>query len=386
MEKSTLNSVGRVESTRLPGADCKGAGALLKAVLDTCLDAVVTIDTEGRILSFNPSAERIFGYTEAEVLGQEISLLVPPPADVEHKAFIQQFLRTRRSNVVGRGREVTGMRRNGERFPLYLVVSEVQFDDRVYFAGIARDLTDYKRLQSEMVQSQQLAAVGEMAASVAHEIKNPLAGISGAIEILRDTLAPDDYRREIMQEILSEVERLDDTVRDLLAFSRPWNPDLQWCNLRELVERVASSFQEQEEAWELSYRFEGPADIPVRLDPWLFEKVMWNLLGNARDAMPQGGGRIAFSLDQGPGFVEVSIQDSGRGIPEDLLQNVFRPFFTTKNRGTGLGLAICKKIVDAHSGSIRLESAEGKGTKVILRFPSAETRRTISEERENFGI
>jgi len=113
---------------------------------------------------------------------------------------------------------------------------------------------------------------------------------------------------------------------------------------------------------------------------------MWNLLGNARDAMPQGGGRIAFSLDQGPGFVEVSIQDSGRGIPEDLLQNVFRPFFTTKNRGTGLGLAICKKIVDAHSGSIRLESAEGKGTKVILRFPSAETRRTISEERENFGI
>ncbi|HRR25930.1 MAG TPA: PAS domain S-box protein [Acidobacteriota bacterium] len=386
MEKSTLNSVGRVESTRLPGADCKGAGALLKAVLDTCLDAVVTIDTEGRILSFNPSAERIFGYTEAEVLGQEISLLVPPPADVEHKTFIQQFLRTRRSNVVGRGREVTGMRRNGERFPLYLVVSEVQFDDRVYFAGIARDLTDYKRLQSEMVQSQQLAAVGEMAASVAHEIKNPLAGISGAIEILRDTLAPDDYRREIMQEILSEVERLDDTVRDLLAFSRPWNPDLQWCNLRELVERVASSFQEQEEAWELSYRFEGPADIPVRLDPWLFEKVMWNLLGNARDAMPQGGGRIAFSLDQGPGFVEVSIQDSGRGIPEDLLQNVFRPFFTTKNRGTGLGLAICKKIVDAHSGSIRLESAEGKGTKVILRFPSAETRRTISEERENFGI
>ncbi|HOM99809.1 MAG TPA: PAS domain S-box protein, partial [Acidobacteriota bacterium] len=273
MEKSTLNSVGRVESTRLPGADCKGAGALLKAVLDTCLDAVVTIDTEGRILSFNPSAERIFGYTEAEVLGQEISLLVPPPADVEHKTFIQQFLRTRRSNVVGRGREVTGMRRNGERFPLYLVVSEVQFDDRVYFAGIARDLTDYKRLQSEMVQSQQLAAVGEMAASVAHEIKNPLAGISGAIEILRDTLAPDDYRREIMQEILSEVERLDDTVRDLLAFSRPWNPDLQWCNLRELVERVASSFQEQEEAWELSYRFEGPADIPVRLDPWLFEKV-----------------------------------------------------------------------------------------------------------------
>lgn len=368
----------RNDDSRLsPGGEPEGgletltceAEAILRAILETTSDGVLTVDTEGRILSFNPAAEKIFGYRAAEVVGRPVSLLVPPPVNQSHRVHLENFLRTGRSRIVGRGREVTGRRKSGETFPLFLVVCEVQFAERRLFTAIARDLTEYKRLQDQMSQSQQLAAIGEMAASVAHEIKNPLAGISGAIEILRDTLPDDDDRRQIMDEILSEVLRLDNTVRDLLAFSRPWNPDLQWCNLRELTERAATAFQEQEEAWNLSYRFQGPAEVIARVDPWLFEKVLWNLLSNARDAMSGDGGMIQFHFQERPGWVELTVSDQGKGIPSELLNNVFRPFFTTKNRGTGLGLAICKKIMDAHNGSIMLQSREGEGTTVILRWP-----------------
>jgi len=344
--------------------------ATLRAILETCVDGIITIDEAGRVLSFNPAAVRIFGFQPDEIVGQDVSILMPSPHAGAHLSYIDRFLQTHETRIIGRGREVLGRRKDGTEFPLYLAVSDVTIRGGKMFTGIVRDLTEFKRMQEEIVQSQKLAAIGEMAASVGHEIKNPLAGISGAIEILKDTFDNDDPRLHVMEDILFEVRRLDNTVRDLLAFSRPWNPDLQDCSLQEIAERVARAFQEQEDLTRVRFRFGKPIDGLARVDPWLFEKVLWNLLDNANDAMG-GEGEIRFGFAEGPGFVEISVTDSGDGIPPDLLKDVFRPFFTTKNRGTGLGLAICKKILDAHGGSIYLTSTVRKGTTARIRLPAA---------------
>lgn len=356
--------------------------ATLRAILETCVDGIITINEQGQVLSFNPAAVRIFGYRPEEVLGQDVGILMPDPLRQLHQGFIDHHLTTRETRIIGLGREVTGRRKDGTLFPLYLAVSDVSIRGRKMFTGIVRDLTDFKRLQEEIIQSQKLAAIGEMAASVGHEIKNPLAGIGGAIEILKDTLGETDTRRQIMDEILSEVRRLDNTVRDLLAFSRPWNPDAQLCRLHEIAERVVRTFQEQEELTELQIAMENGAQNAAMVDPWLFEKVLWNLLDNASDAMG-GHGEIRLSFSEGPGYVQLVVSDSGNGVPQEHLHDVFRPFFTTKNRGTGLGLAICKKIMDAHGGSISLTSVPRQGTRVTLQFPSGDPRSTGSRQRRH---
>jgi len=342
--------------------------ATLRAILDTCVDGIITINDRGEIQSFNPAAVRIFGYRPHEVIGRDVGILMPDPPQSLHPGYIRKFLETRRQRIIRTGREVIGRKRDGTTFPLYLAVSDVSVSGKKMFTGMVRDLTDFKRMQNDIIQAQKLAAIGEMAASVGHEIKNPLAGISGAIEILRDTFEEDDSRKQIMNDILSEVQRLDNTVRDLLAFSRPWNPDTQPCDLREIVERVARSFQEQEDLTHVRFVFGDSVATPVRVDPWLFEKVLWNLLDNAVDAMG-GEGEIHFACKKSPGFVILTVEDTGEGVPVEHLSDVFRPFFTTKSRGTGLGLAICKKIMDAHGGAISLYSIPSKGTKVSIQLP-----------------
>lgn len=356
--------------------------ATLRAILDTCVDGIITIDGQSRILSFNPAAVRIFGYQPEEVIGRDVSTLMPEPYQRQHPGYVDHFLKTRQSQIIGRGREVVGRRKDGSTFPLYLAVSDVNLRGRKMFTGIARDLTDFKKMQDEMIQAQKLAAIGEMAASVGHEIKNPLAGIGGAIEILKDTLDAGDPRRQVMDDILSEVKRLDNTVRDLLAFSRPWNPDLQVCHLEEVAERVVGTFQEQQDVTRVRFVFGSPTEVQARVDPWLFEKVLWNILDNANDAMG-GEGEVCFAFDSGPGYVEMTVTDSGAGMSPELLHKIFRPFFTTKNRGTGLGLAICKKILDAHGGSIAISSQPQKGTKVRIRVPASATPRTSQYSRSN---
>lgn len=345
--------------------------ATLRAILDTVVDGIITIDQDGLILTFNPAAERIFGYRPDEVLGRSVSVLMPDPHRGLHPGYIHQYMTTGQAKIIGRGREVVGRKKDGAVFPLYLAINVVNVQGKKMFAGIVRDLTDFKRLQEENLQSQKLAAIGEMAASVAHEIKNPLAGISGAIEILRDTHPEDDPRREVMLEILEEVKRLDNTVRDLLSFSRPWNPDAQVCSINEIVERVAASFLEQEGAPAVKFSFGNRLNTQVNVDPWLIEKVLWNVLDNAAHAMDVSP-EICFTYEDAPGFVTLHVEDNGSGVPLELQQDVFRPFFTTKNRGTGLGLAICKKIMDAHGGAISLFSIPKKGTKVSIRLPSAQ--------------
>lgn len=344
--------------------------AELRAIVEMAVDGIITIDSRGTIQSFNPAAERLFGYSADEVIGQNVRLLMPEPYRSEHNDYLSNYQRTGDAKIIGIGREVEGRRKDGTTFPLHLAVSEVRFDDRIMYTGVARDLSDFKRMQREMLEAQKLAALGELAASVAHEIKNPLAGMAGAIQILRESLGPDDERREIMGDILDQVGRLDESVRQLLMFAKPWKPEKQMYDLRQLIEHVMELAKRQQDFEKIRFSvLDGSAaELVVPVDPALLEQVFWNLLQNATQAMP-GGGEIRFSFRLWKDFAVIKVADTGSGIPAEHHEQLFRPFFSTKARGTGLGLPICKKIVEAHGGEMAVSSRAGEGTTVTLRLP-----------------
>ncbi len=240
--------------------------------------------------------------------------------------------------------------------------------------------------RERLTRAERLAALGELAASLAHEIKNPLAGIAGAIGVMAEELPATDPRREIMIEILDQVQRLNKTVQDLLSFARPPQPALGLCDVHQVLDRVLLLLAEDPSAKSVRIsRMYKPGVPRVTADAKQLGQVFLNLLLNAVQAMPKGG-QITLATDlintNGDGMpltadeaVEVRVADSGPGIPPTQLHDVFTPFFTTKPRGTGLGLAICRRIIEDHAGTIEVESTVGVGTTFRIQLPIRGTDR-----------
>jgi len=364
----SLSSGKDVTETRKGEEALRRSEAKLRAIVDTAVDGIITIDSHGVVQSFNNAASKLFGYSPEEIVGRNVSNLMPEPDSSRHNQYIDNYLRTGQAKVMGNGREVLAQRKDGTTFPIYLAISEMSLRDSTLFAGIVHDLSEIKRMQEQVSQSQNLAAIGEMAATVAHEIKNPLAGISGAIQVLRDTLDTEDPRYQVMGEVLAQVQRLDETVRQLLMLSKPWKPSKEVCDLRLLAEQIYSFAMEQETFSQISFSFSGDSELLAPVDPTLFEQVLWNLLDNSSHAMSSEGS-IQIRFCRQDGVASIQIHDSGVGIPSEIQSRLFQPFVTTKTHGTGLGLAICKKIMDSHQGSILIENPIDGGTRVILEFP-----------------
>ncbi len=340
----------------------------LETILQTSADAIIVIDMDDRIRQWNRGAERMFGWPSHEMVGRPYDILVP-------KRLVERGEPARLRELVTRDGFVTGyetehLTRDGRHVIVNITATAIH--DRngriVGRSTIVRDMTGLRRMQEELARSQSLAAVGELAASVAHEIKNPLAGISGAIQVIVESIPAGDARREIAAEILAQIHRLDDTVRDLLVFAKPWKPDLQPTDLVDLIERVAGQVRNEPNRKGLLVRRETPASIPLDGDARLLQEVLLNLLHNAADAMPSGGcvRVVGEAMD---GHVILRVIDTGAGIPPEQQARLFRPFFTTKTRGTGLGLAISKKIIEGHGGRIDIDSEVGRGTEVRIVLP-----------------
>ena len=219
-----------------------------------------------------------------------------------------------------------------------------------------------------VTRSEHLAEVGQLAASLAHEIKNPLAGISGAIQVIRDGMRADHPHRPIIREIIGQINRLDAAVKDLLIYAKPKPPTLQPCDLNTVITRVVRLLRGTAAFRRVEVRFD-PASVPlVPADENQIEQLVINLLVNAAHACEANGGTIDVSLAEEDGVVRLTVADTGEGMDEKTRQRAFEPFFTTKARGTGLGLSICRKIVDAHAAEITLASQKGAGTKVTIDF------------------
>ena len=318
--------------------------------------------------SFNPAAERLFGYQAAEMQGRNVSMLMPEPFAAQHDGYIERYLATRVPHIIGIGREIVARRKDGSTFPAHLSVGELTIDGETKFTGIIRDLTERVNLEIRLREESGLVKVGELAAVLAHEVKNPLAAVSGAIQILGGKLSASEDR-EIVEDVLRRLDALSAMMTDLLLYARPPKPRLVHVDVPTLVESLLS-FLRMDPAWrEVECRVEGTAS-GVMADAELLKVALQNLLINALQAMG-GRGRLAILIGATPNGVQIDVVDSGPGIPPDALSRLFTPFFTTKARGTGLGLATVKRIADAHRGEIRVVATGTSGTTVRLSLPAS---------------
>jgi two-component system sensor kinase FixL len=292
---------------------------------------------------------------------------MPSPYREEHDSYLARYLATGRAKIIGVGREVTGVRKDGTTFPLHLSVGEITVGGERKFTGILHDLSDRVRMEEQIREQTSLAKLGEMSAVIAHEVKNPLAGIRGAIQVFASRMPKDGAESSILTEIVNRIDSLDRLMKELLLFARPPKPNRVSVQLVPLVSATAHLLRQDPALREVEVEITGSAP-PIAADPEMLKIVFQNLLINGAHAM-QGRGRLRVDVNAIDSSCQIAISDSGPGIPADVREKIFTPFFTTKSRGTGLGLPTAKRFVDAHNGQIVIDCPPSGGTRVVVRLP-----------------
>ncbi len=337
------------------------------ALIESAVDGIVMIDDRGRIEAFNGAAERLFGYVEREVLGKNVHMLMPSPYRDEHDGYLARYQREGNARIIGIGRDVVGRRKDGTTFPLHLAVGEMSLEGERKFTGILHDLSSRVQLEEQMREQSALAKLGEMAAVIAHEVKNPLAGIRGAIQVIGSRLDAASPETEITREIVARIDALNRLIQDLLTFSRPPQPHPTQVDVAALIKATAELFGADPALGAIQVELTGSAPT-VTADAGLLKIVLGNLLDNAAHAM-KGSGTIRVSVGADDDRCSVVVRDTGAGMAPDVLDKAFNPFFTTKSRGTGLGLPTARRLVEAQGGSVRIECPPGGGTTVTVELP-----------------
>lgn len=343
--------------------------ARLRSIVESAVDGIVVIDARGRIEAFNAAAERLFGYASDEVAGRNISMLMPSPYREEHDHYLQRYLTTGVQKIIGIGREVTGMRKNGSTFPIHLSVGEMSVGGEPKFTGILHDLTARVQIEERLREQAALVRLGEMAAVIAHEVKNPLAAVRGAIQVIGKRLPEGSREAEVITDVIARIDGLNQLVKDLLLFARPPRPRPTAVDVSALLAATASLLGEDAAHCELRVEVSGAAP-PVMADAELLKIVFLNLLINSAHAM-RSRGVISISVTSANNACDITVADAGPGIPVEIRDKLFTPFVTTKSRGTGLGLATVKRIVEAHHGQVEVACPPGGGTTITVRLPLA---------------
>jgi PAS domain S-box-containing protein len=338
-----------------------------RAIIDSAVDGILVIDAQGRIETFNPAAERLFGYSAEEVLGRNVDMLMPSPHHEEHDTFLSRYLPASRTKVFDSGREVQGLRKDGTTFPLHLSVGQITIQGERKFTGILHDLTARVQMEGQLREQAALAKLGEMAAVIAHEVKNPLAGIRGAIQVFGVRMAQDGTNTQILKEIVSRIDSLDQMMKDLLLFARPPKPRRAPTDLVPLVTTTAGLLSQDPALRDVDVEVRGAAP-PVQADADMLRIVFQNLLINSAHAM-HGKGTIHVAVEAINSTCQIAFVDGGPGIPAEIREKIFTPFFTTKSRGSGLGLPTAKRLIEAHHGQIEVTCPPAGGTTVVVRLP-----------------
>jgi two-component system sensor kinase FixL len=340
-----------------------------RSIVESAVDAIIVIDARGAIEAFNPGAERLFGYQPSAVIGRNVSMLMPSPFREAHDGYLSRYLRTGDATIIGVGREVTGQRAGGGLFPLHLSVGEMVVGGERKFSGILHDLSSRVRMEEQLREQAALVRLGEMAAVIAHEVKNPLAGIRGAVQVIGGRLEQGSREAGVVGEILSRIDTLNRLIQDLLLFARPPQPKPAPVEVVPIVMMTAELLG-ADPAWSgVRIDVEGSAP-PLAADAELLKIVFLNLFVNSAQAM-RGEGSIQVSIGVANERCRIAVADAGPGIAPDVREKIFTPFFTTKSRGTGLGLATAKRLVEAHHGTIAIDCPHAGGTIVTVHLPLA---------------
>jgi two-component system sensor histidine kinase HydH len=343
----------------------------LSRIIEGSGEAIVTLDADERITSWNRAAEVIYGWNSEEMLGRPFDRIIPAdPGAQQDRARVRELIR---SGQTIRDYQATRVRKDGTLITVRITRSPLYDRSARYVGstGIVRDVTEVSRMEARLREQERLAAVGELAAQVAHEVRNPLAGIRGACELLMAGNQKLERNQEIAAEVIQQIDRLNRTVGDLLSFARPTEMRPRPTDLHDLIDRVAGVLAEDPMAQDVKLERRYASELPaMSLDPQQLEQVFFNVLLNASQAMNYVGTITIRTMLNGDA-VQVTIRDSGPGIPEQVAADIFKPFFTTRAQGTGLGLAIVNKIVQAHQGTIDASRASAGGAEFRIRLPVA---------------
>ena len=358
----------------------------LRSILDTVPDAMIVIDGHGIIQSFSAAAERMYGYSERDAIGRNVSELMPDPDRSRHDSYIARYRATGKPHIIGIGRIVTGRRRDGTTFPMHLSIGEMRTAGEPFYTGFARDLTEHQQtqarlqeLQAELVHVSRLSAMGEMASALAHELNQPLAAISNYMKGSRRLLAgsTDANAAKIesaMDRAAEQALRAGQIIRRLRDF----------VSRGELEKRVESIFRlieesgalglpgAREQGVQLRFSLNPDADL-VLADRVQIQQVLVNLFRNALEAMAQAPRRelIVTNRKAADDMIEIEVSDTGTGFHDDVKPNLFQTFYTTKETGMGVGLSISRSIIEAHGGRMWAENNAAGGATFRFTLPAA---------------
>lgn len=349
----------------------------LHALIDTVPDAMIVIDAYGKILSFSQGATRMFGYAEADLIGENISVLMPSPDRERHDRYISRYLETGERRIIGIGRVTTARARDGSTFPVDLSVGELIIGGRKVFAGFIRDLTSSRHteqqmssLQAELAHVSRISAMGTLATSIAHELNQPLTAITNYVETARDLLddlSPENigHIREALSESAAETVRAGQIVQRLRNFISRGEAVREFTSLTRLVKEASALALINGDGRNVDFDVVLDPDCDrVLVDSVQIQQVLHNLIRNSLEAMKSSPIKqlTISSQPYGTDMVQITVSDSGPGLDKHVAERLFHPFVSTKASGMGLGLSICQTIINAHDGQIWAKPSEMGGT------------------------
>jgi len=369
----------------------RGAGesrhrqAQLQSILDTVPEAMIVIDDRGIMRSFSMTAEQLFGWSANEVIGKNVSILMPTPYRHEHDAYLRRYLTTGERRIIGIGRIVVGERKDGSTFPMELAVGEAQVGTDRFFTGFVRDLTERRsqerrmhELQSELVHVSRLTAMGEMASSLAHELNQPLSAITnylrGAGTLLKSKQVDASRIRDVLDRSAEQALRAGDIIKRLREFVAKGETQQTIENPGVLLEEAAALALVGAKEQGVRVTLRCDRDVPdIVVDKVQIQQVALNLIRNAIEAMETVSRReLTIAVKRQKDAALFSVTDTGTGIAPEIAQHLFEPFVTSKPNGMGVGLSICRTIIEAHGGRIVADSNKGGGTIFEFTIPLAD--------------
>ena len=366
-----------------PSSDHRhGEDRLTQALLESATEGIILIDSAGRITLVNRAAERMFGYARAELLGQPLEILLPERTRPGHVGHRTGYFAGPRVRPMGIGLDLSGRRKDGAEFPVEISLSYVETDAGLLAMAFVTDITERKRAEAELqqqretlYQSEKMAALGTLSAGIAHEMNNPLGIITTRIEVMLLDAEGQHLPPQVVEDLQvlhRASQRVARIAASLRSFARQAPGERGAVDLNAVVEETMLLMQKPLAADDIRVFTTLAAGLPpVHGDANALHQVLMNLLTNAREALT-GGGEIHVETapaPERPGWIRLTVADTGPGIPADVLSRIFDPFFTTKRSGTGLGLSVTYGIIQDHGGRMDVQSPPGGGTTFTLSFP-----------------
>jgi two-component system sensor kinase FixL len=359
--------------------------ALLNAILNTAVDAIVTINHRGIIMHANRAIEKLFGYKPSDLIGKNVSMLMPEPDRSRHDHYIHTYQETGKRNIIGIGRQVLGQKLDGTLIPVDLAISEVKIDDQVLYTGIMRDMTERQQTEAELrdaqmrlIQSERLAAIGQMVTGLAHESRNALQRSRACLDMLDLDLDSQPDQKDLVRRIRSALVELQTLYEEVRSYAAPIQLGKTLHTLAELCQQTWSNLEEQSKALGVQLDLDCGDCPAVYCDPDKISQVLRNIFENALFVSPRGSKVrvVCRQIRSGAStFVQVAIADCGPGLNEEQTQRIFDPFYTTKTKGTGLGMAISRRIIEAHDGRLyvggdSVRPPNASGAVIIVELPA----------------